>query len=171
MGVGFESVYRRLAGGEQGAFRGGGYALSSEEQSRRGITAALPEEGTLWEYQGAVLQISDGKYRMINISPFAGNKKTVEFRGFNGTLTPGIIQANVKYAAGVVNTAERSRIRGSIEAGIIPSASDRKRGRIINNYQNTNTESDASMMSVLDAVFSRKSDKQHIMAVMAKNRW
>ena len=102
-------------------------------QNLRGITARLPEQENIQEFKERILRISDGKYQRINISPFA-TKGTVEFRGFNGTLTPGIIQANVKYAAGVVHSAERSRIRGSETDNIIPTDSDRKRGRIINNY-------------------------------------
>ena len=60
--------------------------------------------GDTSEFQSRIGRISRGKYQSINISPFSGSKKTVEFRAFNGTLTPGIIQANVKYAAGVINT-------------------------------------------------------------------
>lgn len=80
-------------------------------------------------------------------------------------------QANVKYAAGVVHSAERSRIRGSETDNIIPTDSDRKRGRIINNYSENNEQTDAGMMAALDAIFSRRSDKQHILSVIAKNRW
>ena len=29
----------------------------------------------------------------------------------------------------------------------------------------------AGMMAALDAIFSRRSDKQHILSVIAKNRW
>ena len=170
MSAGFEQFYTRLSGGEHGRFRGGYYAESSMRQNLRGITARLPEQENIQEFKERILRISDGKYQRINISPFA-TKGTVEFRGFNGTLTPGIIQANVKYAAGVVHSAERSRIRGSETDNIIPTDSDRKRGRIISNYSENNEQTDAGMMAALDAIFSRRSDKQHILSVIAKNRW
>ena len=44
MGVGFERVYRRLSGGEQGRFRGDDYAASSVEQNLEGIRMPLPAE-------------------------------------------------------------------------------------------------------------------------------
>lgn len=170
MSAGFEQFYTRLSGGEQGHFRGGHYAESSMPQSLRGITASLPEREDIPSFRQRIAQLSNGKYQRMNIGTFA-TKGTVEFRGFNGTLTPGIIQANVKYAAGVVHSAERSRIKGSETDNIIPTASDRKRGRIINNYANNNRQTDAGMMAALDAIFSRRSDKQHILSVVAKNRW
>ena len=170
MSAGFEQFYTRLSGGEQGRFRGGHYAESSVSQSLQGITCRLPEQEDLPSYQTRIMQISNGKYQRMNIGTFA-TKGTVEFRGFNGTLTPGVIQANVKYAAGVVHSAERSRIRGSETDNIIPTDSDRKRGRIINNYAENNQRTDDGMMAALDAVFSRRSDKLHILSVVAKNRW
>lgn len=170
MCAGFEQVYTRLSGGEQGIFRGGHYAQSSMRQSLRGIRASLPQEGSTREFAHRIAEISNGKYQRMNIGTFA-TKGTVEFRGFNGTLTPGIIQANVKYAAGVVHSAERSRIKGSETDNITPTGSDRKRGRIINNYMENNMQNNDSIMAALDAVFSRRSDKQHILSVIAKNRW
>lgn len=170
LNAGFEEVYARISGGEQGRMRYGHYAQSSLSQNLLGIRARMPEEGTTGEFQGIISRISAGKYQMINISPFA-TKKTVEFRGFNGTLTPGVIQANVKYAVGLVNSAERSRIKGSETDNIIPSDSDRKRGRIINNYETNNTRTDTSIMAALDAIFPRQSDKKHLLSVIAKNDW
>lgn len=163
MGVGFERVYERISGGEQGMFRGGHYAPSSQTQNRRGIGMRLPEDGETNEYLSTIGSVGR-KYQMINISPLA-TKGTVEFRGFNGTLTPGIIQANVKYAAGVINSAERSRIRSS------ESASWRKRGRIINEYDINNQRSNDAIMRALDTVFSRREDKEHLLSVIAKNSW
>lgn len=167
--VGFENAFHRLAGGEQGRFRGGHYAPSAISQNRAGITARMPQEGDTTAFQSIIGRISRGKYQSINLSPFSGNKKTIEFRAFNGTLTPGVIQANVKYAAGIINTSVRSRIRQ--DEGMNVSDSDRKRGRLINDYESNNVRDDASVMKALDVVFSRKEDKEHILSVIAKNSW
>lgn len=167
--TGFEEAFHRLAGGEQGIFRGGGYARSSVDQNRAGITMRLPQDGETSQFQSIIGRISRGKYQSINLSPFNSSKKTIEFRAFNGTLTPGVIQANVKYAAGVVNTSVRSRIRQGESFAVTDS--DRKRGRIINDYQNNNRREDTSLMKSLDVMFSRKEDKEHILSVMAKNSW
>lgn len=166
---GFEKTFHRLAGGEQGIFRGGRFSKSSDLQSRRGLRARMPEDGEISVVQSVIGKISKGKYQSINISPFAGNKKTIEFRAFNGCLTPGIIQANVKYAAGVVNTSVRSRIR--LGEGMTITESDRKRGRIINDYKRNNAKDDTAVMKAMDVMFSRKEDKEHVLSVIAKNSW
>lgn len=167
--VGFENAFHRLAGGEQGRFRGGHYAPSAINQNRAGITTRLPQEESTPAFQSIIGRISGGKYQSINLQPFTGSKKTIEFRAFNGTLSPGIIQANVKYAAGVINTSVRSRIRQG-EGGDVAD-SDRKRGRIINDYESNNARDDASVMKALDVMFSRKEDKEHILSVIARNSW
>ena len=173
MTAGFEDVFHRLSGGEQGVFRGiydNEYALSSRRQSHSGITSYMPPEGEIREFQRIVSgSLAEGKYRSVNLLPFA-SKKTVEFRAFNGTLTPEIIQANVKYAAGLVNAAERSRTRTSENFNV--TESDKKRGKIINDYRSMEYQhSDEAMMNVLDTVCSRKEDKEHILAVLVRNRW
>lgn len=167
--VGFENIFHRLAGGEQGRFRNSSYTLSSISQNRAGITTRMPPEGDTTVFQSVISSISNGKFHSINLSPFSGGKKTIEFRAFNGTLTPGVIQANVKYAAGVINTSVRSRTRPGESLEVTDS--DCKRGRIINDFESNNVRDDASVMKALDVVFSRKEDKEHILSVIAKNSW
>jgi hypothetical protein len=166
---GFHDVYLRLSGGEQGIFRGEQYAASSLRQSLRGISAPLPGEENEADYHRSIGSLGGTRYLDINLQSFASSKKTIEFRGFNGSLTPGIIQANVKFAAGVVTSAQRSRVRG--ESGLSPSSPSRKRGRMIGEYARNNAKTDESVMKALDVVFSRKQDKEHILSVILKNRW
>ncbi|NCF00589.1 amidoligase family protein [Emergencia sp. 1XD21-10] len=168
MGAGFEQVYKRISGGEQGSFRGGFYAASSIDLNRIGITMRLPGESDTRDFFSRISNRLGNKYRMINFTPL-GSKKTVEFRGFNGTLTPGIIQANVKFAAGMVNSAERSRLRST--ESLVSTEADKKRANIINAYEENNQQSNEAIMRALDAVFSRKEDKQHLLSVIAKNSW
>lgn len=172
MTAGFEDVFHRLAGGEQGVYRGqvdSHYTQSARPQSHRGIQMFMQGEGTIEQYQRIITSIGEQKYRSINLLPF-GDKKTVEFRAFNGTLTPEIIQANVKYAAGLVNAAERSRTRESENFNV--TEYDKRRGGIINHYAAMEGEfTDQAIMNVLDTVCSRKEDKEQLLAVIVRNRW
>lgn len=166
---GFESVLYRLSGGEQGRFRGGHYAESAHTQNQSGINANMPREDTITVFRQILSRISQTRYASINLKPFIAGRKTVEFRAFNGTLTPGIIQANIKYAVGSVRTSERSRTRDSETYDV--TETDKKRGSIIRRYRENEQRSDSTMMRALDAIFARKEDKEHILSVLAKNEW
>lgn len=172
MSSGFEDVFHKMAGGEQGAFRGihdSHYTQSARNQSRMGLRTRMPDEADISTFQSIIGDVGENKYRSINLLPFA-SKKTVEFRAFNGLLTPAIIQANVKYAAGFVNAAEKSRTRNSESFNVTDY--DKRRGEIINNYaEMENSQSDNSIMNVLDTVCSRKEDKEQILSVIVRNRW
>jgi len=131
--AGFEETLYRLSGGEQGGFRGGGYPGSSTEQMSRAARMRIATDEMADNF---LRRIADRRYSSINLLPFMSSKRTVEFRAFNGTLTPGIIQANVKFAAGMILTSERSREKDS-EGLPAPTASDKKRSRIIKIIQRT----------------------------------
>lgn len=163
-----EAVYR-FSGGTEGIVRSGHhhYAIPFADQAARASrsrhqfddihglrTMLAPYDRT--RYQGVNLQ------NLVN-----GTRPTVEFRYFNGALEPGQIQANVKLAAGFMQAAElaRSRIPASE-----PGAETRKRrGNLIQEMSNAKTN--ASIAGLVDFAFSRRSDKDHILRVMAKNMW
>ena len=172
MSSGFEDVFHRLAGGEQGIFRGANddyYTRSARTQSHQGIIAPMPNVAETSTFQRIISNLGEDKYRSINLLPFA-TKKTIEFRAFNGSLTPGVIQANVKYAAGIVNAAERARTRGSENFNV--TEHDKRRGEIINTYTSLEHNlSDQAIINVLDTVCSRKEDKEHLLSVIVRNRW
>lgn len=170
---GTEEAIFRFSGGEQGSFRNTDYTSSSSNEMRRAMRARLPEEGTIGDFRSALhnsrSNIGWTKYRSLNLSPFAnGTRNALEIRAFNGSLTPGVIQANVKVAAGLVHTAERSRIQG--ENGGLTSPAFKRRGQMINQYQE-NGMNDGTMIRFVDTYFTRKSDKEHIMGILAKNSW
>lgn len=168
---GTEEAFFRVAGGELGRFRGGYYAESSLGDMRAGMRARMPEEGGMDDFRLALMSSSVGstRYRSINFNSFTSNTRdTVELRVFNGTLTPGIIQANVKLSAGLIHAAERCRVQGDAENPT--TASFRKRGHIINQHDRNGTD-DETIVRMVDSFFTRKSDKEHILSVMAKNEW
>ena len=49
---------------------------------------------------------------------------------------------------------------------------DRRRGRKINDFESyKDLKNNEAVISMLDTVFSRKKDKEHILSVIAKNDW
>lgn len=167
---GTEEAVFRFSGGEQGRFRGDHYSESSQSDMLRGRRMRLPEEGELSDFSRALNQGGNWqKYRSLNIRPFAeGTRNALEVRAFNGSLTPGVIQANIKVAAGLIHTAERSRTR-NIDEGIVSDAFKR-RGTMINQY-GSNGKDNNTLIRFVDTYFTRKKDKEHIMSILAKNSW
>lgn len=168
---GNEEAVFRLSGGELGGIRSGYsvYAEPTGPELNSAIRTSLPEEGSLAEFRTRLSSVGWSKYRSFNLLPFtSGTRPTLEIRAFNGSLTPGVIQANIKTSVGLIHAAERSRIQGDNEGLTTPSF--RKRGRLINETGN-NRQDNATMMRMLDTFFTRKSDKEHVLNVMAKNRW
>lgn len=170
---GTEEAVFRFSGGEQGVFRNSHYATSSTAEMGRAIRTRLPEDGELSDFRSALASEHSGivweKYKSINLKPFTnGIRNAIEIRAFNGSLTPGVIQANIKVAAGLIHTAERSRIQGDELSGTTDSF--KKRGELINEYEN-NAQNNQTMIRMVDTYFTRKSDKEHILSVMAKNSW
>lgn len=171
--AGTEEAIFRLSGGDMGNVRSGHriYARTSQPQVNAAIRTSLPQEGELSQYRERLANRDIGwtKYRSFNLVPFtSGTRPTLEIRAFNGSLTPGVIQANIKTAVGLVHTAERSRVQGASEGFTTLAFS--KRGRLINEHEN-NRQDNATMIRMLDSFFTRKSDKEHILTVLAKNNW
>jgi hypothetical protein len=170
---GTEEAVFRLSGGEMGQIRSGHrtYATSTGAELRSAMRTQLPEEGSLNDFRARLADRAIGwtKYRSFNLVPFTtGTRPTLEIRAFNGSLTPGVIQANIKTSVGLIHAAERARIQGGAEGLTTPSF--RKRGRMINDFSD-NRQDNSTMIRMLDTFFTRKSDKEHILSVMAKNNW
>lgn len=166
--AGTEETLYRLAGGELGKFRGGSYASSAATTMKQGMRMRLPEEGSNYTFKQALRQGSFTRTQSVNLTKFTGGGQTIEVRAFNGSLTPGIIQANVKAAVGIVHTAERSRTQGMNEG--LTTESYVRRGEQINNVD-TNHKTKEAMIKFVDTLFTRKNDKEHIISVLAKNQW
>lgn len=169
--AGNEEAVFRLSGGELGQMRRGetDYAATTRAELDSAIRTPLPEEGSLADFRHRLSNVNWQKYRSFNLKPFtSGTRPTLEIRAFNGSLTPGVIQANIKTSVGLIHAAERSRTQGVSEG--LTTSSFSKRGRLIEET-NSNRQDSATMMRMLDAFFTRKSDKEHVLNVMAKNRW
>lgn len=166
-----EPIYR-FSGGQTGSIRGNHdiYAMPFEDRARTGATMRYSMDNIENLHQ-MVNQVSErDRYYGINLTNISeyGRPDTVEFRYFNGSLEPSIIQANIKTAVGVIGISEKARTRDR-ESGEVVSDTMKRRGGMINNARNTRDSN--GMMQFIDTFFTRKKDKEHILGVLAKNRW
>lgn len=168
--AGHEQAIYRFAGGTEGRYRENStdYAAPFETSARQGarMRFSMNDEG---DVRNLARSVSTSRYRGINLTniPESDKPNTVEFRYFNGSLSPAQIQANVKMAAGVMMAAERARTQ-DVDEGPTPD-SMKRRGNLLKNA--SNERSDGALMRFVDTFFTRKRDKDHILGVLAKNSW
>lgn len=165
-----ESMYK-FAGGEMGQYRHNSHDYSPpfEPNARRGAAMRRPIE-TADDVNRMARDVSEGnRYQGVNLTNIhnSGKPNTVEFRYFNGSLSPGQIQANVKVAVGIMGTAEKARANDSED--FVVTENQKRRSTFINNTDNT--RDNESMLKFVDTFFTRKKDKDHVLGVLAKNKW
>lgn len=168
--AGNEEVIMRAAGGEVGVMRDPYFAERTSSSLLSWSRRDLPATENLSDFRSALdrMGAGDEKYQSLNFRGFTDlGRPTLEVRSFNGSFTPAVIQANVKIAAGLIHTAERSRKQGAAE-GLTTEAFSR-RGRLIDDT--SNERSSKGMAKFLDTFFTRKSDKDHVLGLLAKNRF
>lgn len=171
---GYEECIYRAAGGDRGVIRDGHdhYAMPFRDRANMVIPSRITmnDENDL---KNVVRGMSrQTRYYGLNLTNISDNRaKTAEFRYFNGSLNPKQIQANVKLSAGVVMAARKNRTRDiqSIEYEV--SESFKRRGNLVNKYDETDRRSDKKLAEFLDIAFTRKKDKDAILNVFSKNRW
>lgn len=170
--AGNEDTIYRFAGGELGQYRRNpstDYAPPFIDNARRGAAMRRPIN-TIDDVNNMANDISQrNRYYGVNLTniPQFNRPNTVEFRYFNGSLSPGQIQANIKLAVGIINTAEKARTRDS--EGITVTDNQKRRGAILNEMESS--RSNEAMMKFVDTFFTRKKDKEHIIGVLGKNIW
>lgn len=171
-----ESIYR-FAGGDLGQYRRGysDFARPFATKAREGIRKVhslesisdVREMASNVARTGYTLSHND-RYFGMNLTNLAESGiPTVEFRYFNGSLNPAQIQANVKVAAGFINTAEKARSKDSVEFEV--SENQKRRGEMLDNANNERSNNE--MMKFIDTFFTRKRDKDHVLGVLSKNVW
>jgi hypothetical protein len=79
----------------------------------------------------------------------------------------------VKIANGIMMAAEKARTRNDTDSGLFPSESMKKRGQIIKEVEigEDNRSNHSGIRKFVDAIFTRKSDKDKIISVYARNDW
>lgn len=164
---GNEEAVFNFSGGDLGRFRGGIYANSFSREASDGATRPFNMD-SMYDVRSLARNVQSDRYRGINLTNLAGGRQdTVEFRYFNGSLTPGQIQANVKLAVGIMHASEQSRTRASEEFHV--SEANIRRGNMINNGDNA--KNSKSIARLIDIAFTRPQDREHALSVFAKNQW
>ncbi|MFT8349213.1 amidoligase family protein [Clostridium saccharoperbutylacetonicum] len=170
---GYEECIYRAAGGDNGVIRRGydHYAMPFRNKALMGIQSRITmnDEHDLRNMVGSMIAT---RYYGLNLKNISENRaKTVEFRYFNGSLNPKQIQANVKLAAGVVMAARKNRTRDIQSIGFGVSESFKRRGNMVNNFDETNSRSSKKLAEFLDIAFTRKKDKDSILNIFSKTTW
>jgi len=171
----FEDMLYRLSRGDLTHLRSraSGYAVSIGAALRRlsdrriNIEENEGDEGIRRVAQ--VLDVRNSRYTSVNFANLrsCGNPdspKTVEFRCFNGSLTPSVIQTHVKVAVGIVDAARAARAN---------EEETRRRGEMLRNYNydENHTSGHSMVKNFLDIVFTRKRDKLAILNRYAQGAW
>lgn len=94
------------------------------------------------------------------------SRDNVEFRQWDGTLNPGIIQAQVKVSAAMVDAAERN-----VEVHGLSPADREPFGINANNGTRDDQQGTARFRDMLDTLFYRREDKQQIASLFAITSW
>ncbi|MHB8156814.1 MAG: amidoligase family protein [Desulfocucumaceae bacterium] len=168
---GFEDViYRMAAGGEsQGRHRGEGGGFRYSAPVPEGVGRFFHDRRV--PQSSLISEVSPSRYfglNLRNVGP--GQKNTVEFRHFNGTLDPKQIQANVKIANAVVHAAEnlrRNRASTRERAQFIPN----RPNRLGTNTRSGGDERHSQVRTFVDTIFNNSRDKAMALWLYATSRW
>lgn len=168
---GYEEIIYRASGGTEGRIRIGHmhYAMPFAERADYGIRRRVTMESEA-DIHMLVADVGNyNRYYGINLTNIHTTSRpdTIELRYFNGSLDPATIQANIKIAVGIIMASEKARTKDLSNAPTPETM--KRRGNMLNNA--TNRRSNQSMMEFLDIFFPRKRDKEHILGVLARNRW
>jgi len=164
---GNEEAVFNFSGGDLGRFRGGIYAGSFTREAADGASRAFSMDD-MYDVRSLARSVQSDRYRGVNLMNLAGGRQdTVEFRYFNGSLTPGQIQANVKLSVGMMHASEQSRTQQSDEFHV--SEANMRRGNMIKNGDNA--KNTASIARLIDIAFTRERDREHALSVFSKNTW
>jgi hypothetical protein len=150
-------IYRVAAAGEsEGNFRGTHYAQPIGER----ISDRRPRNDADAERQIGT--------RGNGYPALAMREQTVEFRYFNGTLTPEQIQANIKLAYQAVATAATTN-RRTERGQFIPETFSEV--SLLGQHSRINPDDLSSVKRFIDAVFTKTKDRVSFMRSFLNSRW
>lgn len=168
---GFEDVlYRVAAGGESGGgHRGEGDGFH--------YSAPMPSAADRFfrdrrvDPQNLISELSPNRYYGLNMKNVGqGNKNTVEFRHFNGSLDPKQIQANVKVANALVHAAQglrKNRASTRERAQLIPD----RPSRLGESNRRADNDGHDQVRKFVDTIFNNAKDKAAALWLYATSRW
>lgn len=170
---GFEDVIYRLSGGSLGRIRSNYSTYARPFSERAQITAnsriRLNDRNDIDNLTRRASQSS--RYYGINLTNIyqANKPKTVEFRYFNGSLDPSVIQANIKVSNGVIMASQKARTRNTRSEPTTETF--KKRGQLLRDHTYEQDRSNNTIKKFVDIMFTRKKDKDTILGLFARNSW
>lgn len=169
--AGFEDViYRIAAGGESGGVHRG-------ESRSFNYSAPMPDASQQFfrdrrvNPNNLISQLSPSRYYGLNLRNVGpGNKNTVEFRHFNGSLDPKQIQANVKISNAIVHAAQslrKNRENTRERAQLIPE----RPVRLGETHRSPDSGGHDQVRKFIDTIFNNTKDKATALWLYATSRW
>jgi hypothetical protein len=168
----FEPVMYRFAGGDTGQVRSGvsRYATPFASNASRALTYDMPVRNSDDINRLATFTSRYNRYYGINLTNIYDDYKpnTIELRYFNSSLTPSVLQANVKIGNGIIFASEKARFGSSSESAVM-----KRRGNILKNQSigSIDQNNDLKVRDFVDIAFTRKKDKDAVLKLYSKNRW
>jgi len=164
-----EDVMLRIASDpNRGTHRNNGYTAP---------LSAVPAEGFSDVSQAKRWQGS--RTKALNLASVASagqdpSKDHVEFRVFDASLDAGTLQAQIKTAVSMTNAAARIAQDAPTQRTKEPAGSHAERAKARGRRRLTKDdviEDTATFRSLLDTLFTRKADKDQLIALFARNKW
>lgn len=151
-----EDVWYRLASDPaRGAHRNNGYAVP---------LASVPPSG--FANVAEAKRRQPERYSAVNFKTVTTDSKShVEFRLFDATLDPGVIQSQVMLAVAATEAAARNSARS------ITTIERETSGFHRSHTFSSPKEESASTRSLIDTLFVRKADKEQIAALYGRTQW
>lgn len=152
----YEEIIYRYAGGDRGCIRDSYKNYCSPCNIIDFPISKLKKEKDIKNLIYKLMGRNDLKNKGVNFMNIISNtnKNTVEFRYFNGTLNPYIIQSNIILVSNIINTCIREEYHN-----------------IENDLGTKKKRSNNKILSFIDKYFKRKKDKDRILDILQKNIW
>ncbi|MEV5328893.1 amidoligase family protein [Nonomuraea sp. NPDC052634] len=145
-----------------------------EHEDHRGLGYCIPSTPPAEGYDSIELVRSTHEHHAaLNLSAVNGSRRDhVEFRMWDGSLDPAIIQAQVKVSLALVEAAFRTAALGlSPNAGRREPAGSHAALRRLGSAPDLTEAGSLSFRLLMDELFWRASDKEQLTALYAITRW
>ena len=164
-------IYRLATDPERGTHRGIKTGFNYASPNPSVAPSGFADYAAVRRWQGY-------RTRAINLNGVVMNedykKSHVEFRVFDGTLDAGAIQSQIKLSVAMTNAAARAADEGGTTRKKEPigvhAERVKSRGRRRPTEEDVKEET-STFRSLLDTLFTRKSDKDQLVKIFAANEW
>lgn len=171
---GFEDIIYRVSGGSLGRIRSNheAYATPFAQRARRTATSRFTLNDRRDINHLAECASVHSRYYGVNLTNIYRSHRpdTVEFRYFNGSLDPSVLQTNIKVANGIIMASQKARSQDSSTYNVTDNF--KRRGSLLRNHNmNGDNKNDNTLRKFVDIIFTRKKDKDSLISLYSKNNW